>query len=303
MLINQLQAANFKGGVLCLGFFDCLHIGHRALIECAAKICQSKNIPLSVFTFTDSPYGYFSKSKRQIYTFLERTRMLSALGVDEVVTLNAADSRNVSAEEFLRIVETSAAPSIIVCGRDYTFGRGGVGNVDTLKNFFSDRVEIIAHDFVMSGGKKVATTTVRELIETGDIEGANMLLKQPFHFSGKVMHGHEVGRSMGFPTANVVFAEGKIVPKRGVYLTRVTACDERYFGITNIGSRPTFGDDEIKAETYIDGYEGDLYGKEITVEVLKRIRDIVKFSGIPELKAQLERDKQFLIEGRKEWIK
>lgn len=277
---------------VALGFFDSIHIGHSAIINRAKEVANTYKVKSAVFTFENDIDSIIKGNKGLVLTYEERLKKLSKLSIDTVIsTIFTKEFSNLSAIEFFNLLTKNINVKAIVCGRDYRFGNKGVGDVALLKSLCKEKsitVEIV--DDVILDNERVSTTRIKNLLLLGDIKTANVLLGESYSISGEVVHGREVGRQMGFPTANVIIPSEKAKLKLGVYKTHVIIDGKRYNGITNYGARPTFNLDDVLTETYIDGYVGDLYGQSATVYFDDFIRDCVKFDTVDGLICQLKND-------------
>lgn len=275
--------------ILVLGFFDCLHIGHLKLIERAEKIARETNCKACLFTFENADLS----DGGSVLSFSERVEKAGRYGVNIVLKANFDERfKTTSPEDFLAKLYSTLDIKGIVCGYDYTFGFKAEGKVDTLAKFCKERnipLEIVEKQEF--NGVRISTTHIKSLLKEGKIEEANEILGEPYFIDGVVEKGRQVGRTLGFPTANTNIDKGKFRIKDGVYKTLVSADGKEYEGITNYGARPTFGLTSVTVETYLKNFDGNLYGKKITVKFLAYIRDIMKFSDKNELVKQLEKDK------------
>lgn len=278
--------------VIALGFFDSVHIGHIALIEKAKEVAKQKAFESAVFTFKNDLSKVVKDSNGLIFTYYERLKKLENLHIQSVIFANfTKEFSNLSPEEFIKILSEEFSIKAIVCGVDYKFGKGGLGNVDLLKCICKKYgVEVFVQEEIKSGKERVSTSKIKNLLCSGTIKEANSLLGSPYFIIGKVVKDRQVGKVLGFPTANVKIDGEKAPLKIGVYKTSVILDGKKYSCITNYGARPTFSLDEVLTETYIDGFSGDLYGKEITVYFEEYLRDCVKFDSVDELIKQLEKD-------------
>ncbi len=210
-----------------------------------------------------------------------------------VVDFDFRKGMNYTPEEFAeKVLVERLNVKAVSCGYDYRYGKGGKGNADTLKEYFAPiGVRVFTQLPVIFGDEAISSTKIRELIMSGEIERANELLGDFFSYDLVVRHGDGVGHTLGFPTINQFFPEDFIVPRFGVYVSRVKLGDKYYPAVTNVGVRPTVTGDSMRSETCIIGFEGDLYGKRVEVSLLGYIRGEVKFPGLEELKKQVEKDK------------
>ena len=269
---------NVQGGAMLLGGFDGLHVGHRRLLSCA----KASGLPVGLMTIVGC------KEDNSLFTFAEREEIFKAAGADFVFELPFDEIKDLSPEDFLRLLEQEFAPQLFVCGEDFRFGAGAAGTAKNIKRYTQVRVETIS--LVEMDGEKVSSTQVKTLLAQGEVEKAEKWLSHPFFLMGEVYADRKVGRTLGFPTANIRYPKGKFPLARGVYETRVTLDGKMYKGITNYGARPTFADETVVTETYLDGFDGDLYGQTLKVEFIKKLRDIRKFDNAEALKKQLEED-------------
>ena len=273
--------------VLLLGYFDGMHVGHRALLARAKKIADKQNLLVGVMTFYDSKNG------GQVYTFGERLYLFEKLGADFALAARFDDSfRATNGQEFLDRIARSLEVRAFVCGADFTFGKGAACGAAELREFCSDRnvlAEILP--LVRLHGEKAAASLAKQYLASGEVEKLAELLGDKYFIRGEVAtEGRRVGRTIGFPTANIHLSPEKYPLKTGVYAVTAEIGSQTYRGIANYGSRPTFGDGRTVLEVYADGYAGDLYGQTITVYFDEFIREIRKFGSAEELSEQLKKD-------------
>lgn len=257
---------------LVLGCFDGVHRGHGSLIRRA----KDSGLPVGLMLLE-------GKDRDSLFTREERAFVAEKMGVDFCfwVTLDE-ETAHTPAELFLRRIVEKINVKLFVCGEDFRFGDGANGTPETIKGFG----ELACLPLLTDRGEKIASSRIKELVARGEVERANELLEVPFFVTGTVRHGRGVGHTYGFPTANIDYPQGKCKLGMGVYAVTVGA----HRGIANYGGRPTFREENPVLEVYIDGFEGDLYGKKVRVEFDRKIRDIRKFASKEELKEQLERD-------------
>ncbi|MBQ9104437.1 MAG: riboflavin biosynthesis protein RibF [Clostridia bacterium] len=277
---------------LALGHFDGVHKGHAKVIKECVKLARESGLTSVALTFDGDLKGYLSHSKYSLVdTGLERETKLKALGIDTVCHLKVDDSTlSMSKEQFLQSLVERFDIKVFVCGVDFKFGKNALGTVDYLKEF---ALKIGATVCVVEPenhlGEKISTTTIKTLLSNGEIEGANALLGLPYKLGGKVVDGRRIGRKMGFPTANIIVDKEKTPLKKGVYFGLIEL-DKTYRAIINYGARPSFNLYDTVMEVHIIDFNGDLYGKEITVSFIKYLRDTKKFNNKEELSIQLEKD-------------
>ncbi|HEY7535143.1 MAG TPA: bifunctional riboflavin kinase/FAD synthetase [Thermodesulfobacteriota bacterium] len=276
-----------------IGIFDGVHIGHRRLIGLLKEDAREKNASSCIITFHPHPQKVLRGIDIPLIIPLrERFKLLEKEGVDVTVCYSfTREFATVSAREFVSgmLVRKLRIKSMFV-GPDFFFGRNREGNLNLLKdmgkeyNFETRKVEPAFLD-----GELVSSTAIRRLLEEGMVRKAARFLGKPFSIEGTVKEGERRGRKLGFPTANVD-TDWEMLPKRGVYVTWAHIDEERYESITNVGVRPTFGENKLLVETHIIDFKGDLYGKPIRVEFMDRLRDERRFESIDELVAQISRD-------------
>lgn len=265
------------GTAMLLGGFDGLHIGHRRLLACA----KNSGFPVGIMTIVGG-------KEDGLFTFSERESIFRENGVDFVFELPFCEIKDLSPDEFIRLLRQEFSPKLFVCGEDFRFGAKAVGTPETLKKVGQVCVEILP--LVEMDGEKVSSRYIKTLIGAGETEKASALLGERFFVMGEVQKDRQVGRTIGFPTANIAYPQGKCPLKKGVYETRVAIDGRVYKGITNYGARPTFDDENVWTETYLDGFDGDLYGRTLKVEFVRYLREVRKFDGAEDLKAQLIND-------------
>lgn len=278
---------------LALGFFDCMHVGHRALVGRTVSGAKELGVESAVLTFRNDLSGYFGGEK-QIYCFDERLLALADVGVDNVIAMNfGSREENLSAEEFFCELVARFDIREIYIGADYTFGKGALGNADMLKKLCEERgIALNIVPYATIDGKKISASELKKLVAEGDIPRLNARLGAPYIILGKIASNRKVGRSLGFPTANIPMREDKLPLRDGIYATTITVDGQTLRAMTNIGAKPTFDDAVPTIETYIFDFDGDLYGKEALLRVYARTREIKKFASPHELSEQLERDER-----------
>lgn len=281
---------------VALGKFDGIHRGHQKLLE---KILEQKKSGLKavVFTFHPSPAALFQKNKvKELTTRKEKEALFEKMGVDILIEFPLNEkTAAMSAEDFIEdVLVKKMNVEFIAAGTDLSFGYKGAGDAGLLKSFSKDygfQVEII--EKVCQEGREISSSFVREEVEKGNMEKAALLIGQPYSVSGVVEHGNRIGRTLGFPTVNILPAKEKLLPPCGVYFSRIYMDKQVYNGVTNIGYKPTVSNEsKIGVETYIYDFEKDVYGKEITVFLEQFSRPERKFDGLEELKAQVDADKE-----------
>lgn len=283
--------------VAALGFFDCVHVGHAKLIEEAKRLASKLNAESAVLTFANDPNPNLLK-KQQIYTLDERAYVLHHMGVDNLIFAYFNDEfANLSPTEFLDKLTRNFDLKAVVVGKDYTFGNGAEGDAAFLERYLTEKgIQVKILPFEKMYAKKVSTTAIKKFVDTGDLPSLNSSLSQNYFLLGTIVHAHQRGRILGYPTANLSVHGDCIKLASGIYATKMYFDNKVYCGVTNVGEKPTFGESDYSIETYLIDFVGDIYGKFVRLEFFKRIRGVIKFNSIPALVKQLERDRDSVIE-------
>ena len=282
-----------RPGAVAIGKFDGIHMGHQKLIQ---KIIEqkAKGYLATVFTFDTSAAAFFGGEEKELTTREEKRIVFEKMGVDVLIEfpLNRETAATEPVEFVQRYLVSQMQAAYICAGTDLSFGRRGAGNYELLQQYadsYGYQVELI--DKVRMDGEEVSSTRVREAVRTGQMEAAARMLGTPYSVSGTVEHGRRLGRTLGMPTANLLPEQDKLLPPNGVYYSKVLMGGRIYRSITNIGCKPTVSENHIMGvETYLYDFAGDIYGKDITVQLLAFRRPEMKFDGMDSLKAQMQKD-------------
>ena len=295
------QLPTFKNAVITTGAFDGVHIGHQEIISRMKQIALEIGGETVIVTFHPHPRKVISSIPgeiKQLTSLEERIELLTQSGIDHLVVVNFDHAfSNLSADEYIKaFLFDHFHPHTILVGYDHRFGKGRNGNFELLQKFGVEigfEVEQI-HEKIISD-EIVSSTHIRNYILEHQIEKANALLGYPYLFDGFVVRGNQIGRTIGFPTANLhINNEEKIIPSNGVYAVKVKGkclADTIYNGMMNIGIRPTVDGQKKVIEVHILDFDQDIYEQNLTVMVYEYIRGEVKFDGLEALKAQLAKDK------------
>ncbi len=290
LTIDMNAEALLTQTVVAIGKFDGFHMGHRGLLTAVLK--EKKNgYAACVVSFSPAT----EEARSVIYTAQEKRQLCKTLGIDILAEYRLDESiRNMSAEQFVsEILCKRLQANVVVVGEDFRFGKNRSGDVVLLKSLekiYGFRTICIPK--ITDADLRISSTQIRELLLQGKIKEANALLGQPYCLMGEVVHGKKLGRTMGFPTMNLIPPKEKILPAYGVYVTKTYVDGVWYDGITNIGLRPTVDSDEcVSVETYLFQYKGDLYGKQVQMQFLHFLRHEQKFLDIDSLKDAMEKDK------------
>ncbi len=275
-----------------LGLFDGLHLGHKQVIDLTAGHTDLKR---AVFSFgMQSARPDAKKNANLLMTDDFKSYMLSSMGIDYFVCPAFESIQDMSPQEFVQNIIVDCLKAQLVCaGSDFRFGRGAAGDVQLLEKLCKDvGVRVVVSELIEDNGEVISSTGIRKLISKGKILDASRLLGHPFSFEFKVLHGRQLGRTLGFPTINQKYDTSLVKPKFGVYASKCNVDGRMFNSVTNIGVRPTVGSEFITVETHIIGYNGDLYDRSIAVSLYDFIRDEKKFESVQALKSQVLSDIQ-----------
>ncbi len=289
-----------KETAVAIGKFDGVHIGHRRLLEEITKK-KSEGLAACVFTFEPAPAVLFGGSDgKELTTREEKRILLERMGVDILIEYPLTpESAAISPEDFVReVLAGQMNAAFVAAGKDLSFGAKGAGNAALLKEMGVDLgLEVKTIDKVCFREKEVSSSAIRKAVEAGEMELAEQLLGMPYTFMGRVAHGNRIGRTIGFPTVNLLPEERKLLPPNGVYFSRVLHMGKKYQAISNVGYKPTVSDEKILGvESYIYDFDREIYDDFIEVSLLAFRRPEKQFSGLEELKMQLRED---IFSGRK----
>jgi len=280
--------------LLTVGVFDGVHLGHQHLINRLIQQASSRKLLSGVVTFNSHPEVVLSSRDRlpRLTTVGERTTLLKGLGVELVVPLTfSIELAALSALEFVGLLREHLKMRGLVIGPDFALGRGREGDaarLQTLGQELGFTVEVV--EPLLLEGTQVSSTAIREALSRGDMKTASRLLGHHFILSGSVVGGKERGHNLGYPTANIEVDADHALPADGVYATLGHIGDAVYKSVTNIGTRPTFGEGERTIEVFLFDFSGDIYGQQLSLELVERLRGEIKFAGPDELTAQIEKD-------------
>ena len=278
--------------IFALGFFDGVHLGHQALLKACGELAAERNAETAAITFENHPQSLFLSAVPPLLTTLEDRRgLLTRYGIGHVYAFPATkEVMSTPWRVFLDELRERGAAGF-VCGDDFRFGSRGEGNSEKLKQYCAEQglpCVIVPEQTLQD--TRISSTYIRRQIEEGDMATAVTFLGHPHVLTGEVVTGRQLGRTIGVPTANVLIPEGIAVPKRGVYAGKCRVGDKTLLAVTNIGSRPTVEGHQVRAESWLLDFSGDLYGRTVTLEFHRFLRPERKFGSLEELKAQIQRD-------------
>lgn len=281
--------------VIMIGNFDGVHIGHQQLIHALIIASNQLKIPSVLLTFEPSPSEFFPSQTpvARLMRFSEKWRCMQNYGIDFFYCMRFnAPLANLSPDDFVKkiLVDQLGAKKIII-GDDFRFGAKRAGSVETLKLLGKQcGFEVEAIPQAMYNGERISSTRIRHAVQKGDFKTVETLMGRPFTLSGKVSYGSQLGRQLGYPTANI-HLHRKHVPIMGIFVVRVHGLgDKPLEGVASIGYRPTFNGKQILLEVFIFDFSEMIYGRSITVEFLHKIRDEARFESVPELVLQIDSD-------------
>jgi riboflavin kinase/FMN adenylyltransferase len=289
------MAIELASSVVTLGTFDGVHRGHRELVERALAVARAAKVEAVAYTFDPPPAKVLAPSAAPalLIPTAERVRLLGELGIDRVV-IEPFDRAfaAISADDWLvRYLVERLHPRHVVVGFNFTYGKGRAGGPDHLRSFAGSHgftVEVV--DPVEVGGTVVSSTRIRELVRASEIQRATELLGHPFALVGEIVEGARRGRTIGIPTANLR-VDNELLPPDGVYATRVVVAERPHDAVTNIGLRPTFSGERVRTiESHLLDFDGDLYGKQVRVELVAFLRGERRFESAEALVAQIRSD-------------
>ena len=285
--------------IITIGTFDGVHLGHQSILKKVVEAKENNTYEASLLTFFPHPRMVLQQdtSIKLLNTIDEKAELLDKFGIDNLIIhpFDAAFS-NLSAEEFVKeiLIDRLNIHKIII-GHDHRFGKNRTADISDLilfgKKYGFEVEQINAHEIDEIA---ISSTKIRKALMEGNIKLANQFLGYSYFISGKVIEGKKIGRTLGFPTANIQINESyKLLPKNGVYIVSSEINDILYFGMMNIGNNPTLGENEQSIEVHYFDMSENIYNEKLKISILEHIRDERKFNSLPDLQAQLEKDKLF----------
>ena len=297
-VIHDTQAITEPGVMATIGFFDGVHLGHRFLIDEVKAAAAQRGLPSAVITFPTHPRSVLQQAyqPRLLNSFADKLRLLATTGVDYCIVLDFTEALSqLSAEAFLRILATQWRVKGLVIGYDHRFGHDRRDGFEQYVEYGQRwGIEILKAAAFDAGHMAVSSSEIRRLVQEGKVERAAQLLTYAYHISGRIVSGYKVGRTLGFPTANIQPDDPmQLLPGIGVYAVWVEVAGQRYKGMLYIGSRPTLDNGtQLSIEVHILHFSGDIYNDPIRVSFAHFVRGDEKFDSLEALKAQLMRDRE-----------
>ena len=285
----------YESTYIALGSFDGLHMGHLRLINAAKELADNNNGKSMVFAFKNHPLTVINPelAPKILMSNTEKLNILEDLGVDIVNLVDFSKSfMALSPEEFISSIVKAYNVKGLIVGFNYRFGYKNLGDVELLEEqskVYGYKLYVV--DSVTFENEAVSSSRIRSALAEGEIHRANLMLTRPYEMSGKVIIGKQLGRTIGFPTVNLDYDKMFVIPRGGVYITKLEYDGIVYKGITNVGYNPTFMDNKLNIETYIFDFSKEIYNENVKIYFLDRIRDEKKFNSIEALTLQMEKDK------------
>lgn len=289
MKIIDYKEVKLQGTAVALGKFQGLHKGHMLLIHEIASLAEKQNLISTVFTINMPIKDGRLQLPNERFAILEDNKIDVAVECDF-----SKEFASLTPEQFVKdILVDKLGVSIVVVGEDFRFGCNRLGDVDRLQEFgLKYGFRVVAFPKLSMDGKIISASLIRSLLSEGEVALIERYMGRKFSLSGEIIYGKQLGRTIGFPTINLKPSKDKLLPLKGVYETEVIIDGVLYKGITNVGYNPTVDDDlKTHVETHILEFEGDCYGKNVSVAFCRRLRDEMKFENVDALRAQLELDK------------
>ncbi len=293
-IIRDTTEFNIENTVVAIGKFDGIHLGHKQVLT-EMKKAKEQGFTTVIFTFDPSVTSFFSgKVEKELSSMQEKEEAFAQFGIDILIEYPLTiETANISPENFIEeVLIHSLHVKKIIAGEDISFGKGGKGNANLLNTYGKQSDFTIALiPKICFKKKEISSSRIRQELEKGKLSLVKEMLGEPYSIKGIVKNGKKLGRTIGFPTVNIIPNEEKLLPPRGVYYSTCNVMGKMYCGITNIGIKPTVTSEEkITVETFIFDFSMDIYGEDITVIPVKRLRNEKKFSSVEHLKKQMDKD-------------
>jgi len=294
---NFKDYSSQKPLALSLGMFDGVHLGHKSIIDALTKVGTQNNLETAILTFWPHPRFVFNPNEdlKLLNTIDEKKLLIEKYGVNNLFLKEFDDEfRNLTGEEFVRqILVDQLNVKYLIIGYDHSFGKNKSGNFALLQELSKELdFEVDQMEAINIHENNISSTKVRNALLEGNIKEANEMLGYSYSVSGKVVHGKKIGRTIGYPTANIETESIKLLPKKGAYIVEVYVKGQFYKGMLSIGTNPTVNGDALTVEVYILDFNEDIYGENITVQFRDFLHDEIKFEGLDKLIERLDEDKK-----------
>ena len=293
---NNIDDVNIsERTAVAMGYFDGMHLGHQALIRMTVQTAITSGLKSVVFTFRDNPKNLLSSNSavKSILSHEDKARLMDTAGIDYMISVPFDDRiRNLAPRQYIRLLlDKNINMTAVCCGFNYRFGKDAAGDKELLQAMgAAEGFEVSIVKPYTIDGNVVSSSLIRNLISDGDMAACKTFLGRYYTASGKVVSGNRLGRTIGFPTVNIMIDEDMLTPPHGVYVTACHIGDQTYRGVTNVGIKPTIGDGKKSVETHLFDVDQDLYEKRIIVEFFKMIREERRFENLDALAVQIEKD-------------
>ncbi|MDY3316482.1 bifunctional riboflavin kinase/FAD synthetase [Riemerella anatipestifer] len=287
---------NTSPTALSIGMFDGVHLGHQSIIKNLKEISDEKKLSSGLLTFWPHPRTIFNPNEnlKLLNTLTEKTSLIENLGVDFLFLQNFdEDFRNLSADDFVKkILVDKLNVKHLIIGYDHRFGKDKKGDFNLLQKMATEfDFEVQQLDAIQLENQNISSTKIRNAIASGDFKSANDMLGYHYPLSGKVIHGKKIGRTIGYPTANISIDNIKLLPKKGAYIVEVWIDNLFYKGMLSVGTNPTVSGTELSVEVYILDFNKDIYDQDITIKFRDFLHEEIKFDGLEALIKKLDEDK------------
>ncbi|UOE39388.1 bifunctional riboflavin kinase/FAD synthetase [Chryseobacterium oryzae] len=282
---------------LSLGMFDGVHLGHKCIMDELKKIGSENNLETAVLTFWPHPRFVFKPDEnlQLLNTLEEKSLLMEKYGINNLFLKEFDEEfRNLTGEEFVRqILVEKLNVKYLIIGYDHSFGKNKSGNFELLQKLSKELdFEVEQMEAINIHENNISSTKIRKALLEGNILEANEMLGYHYSVSGTVVHGKKIGRTIGYPTANIEVENLKLLPKKGAYIVEVFVRNQKYKGMLSIGTNPTVNGDKLTVEVYILDFNEDIYGENITVKFRDFLHEEIKFEGLEKLIERLEEDKR-----------
>ncbi|WP_294239372.1 bifunctional riboflavin kinase/FAD synthetase [uncultured Chryseobacterium sp.] len=294
---NFSEYTSQKPLALSLGMFDGVHLGHKSIIDELIKVGGENHLETAVLTFWPHPRFVFNPSEnlKLLNTLEEKTFLMEKYNIENLFLKEFDEEfRNLTGEEFVRqILVDKLHVKYLIIGYDHSFGKNKSGNFELLQKLSEELdFEVEQMEAINIHENNISSTKIRKALLDGNIREANEMLGYSYSVSGTVVHGKKIGRTIGYPTANIETDSIKLLPKKGAYIVEVFVKDQQYKGMLSIGTNPTVNGEKLTVEVYILDFNNDIYGEKITVKFRDFLHDEIKFEGIEKLIERLDEDKR-----------
>ncbi|WP_294321599.1 bifunctional riboflavin kinase/FAD synthetase [uncultured Chryseobacterium sp.] len=294
---NFSEYTSQKPLALSLGMFDGVHLGHKSIIDELIKVSGENHLETAVLTFWPHPRFVFNPSEnlKLLNTLEEKTFLMEKYNIENLFLKEFDEEfRNLTGEEFVRqILVEKLHVKYLIIGYDHSFGKNKSGNFELLQKLSEELdFEVEQMEAINIHENNISSTKIRKALLDGNIREANEMLGYSYSVSGTVVHGKKIGRTIGYPTANIETDSIKLLPKKGAYIVEVFVKDQHYKGMLSVGTNPTVNGEKLTVEVYILDFNDDIYNEKITVKFRDFLHDEIKFEGIEKLIERLDEDKR-----------